>query len=180
VEKAAPLPEFQAGPATVAASLPDAPALEQEPCAPPDPGTAAHSAAQRSSPEDPGSPHLEVEPPQGHPPSRLSSLRSLLLGIDSLRTRTATLTPPEEEHQTSASASTSAAAAEREPGDLRPILNPFTENWSPFSDQMPSGLSVKPEFFPVRNGETPDDLDRAARSNWIEIPSESDDPFKRH
>jgi len=176
VEETAPVHEPHAGPEPEPASLPDAARFpDPEPYELPDLDASAHIATLRFDPgaDRPSPSHSESDPQHGHPASRLSGLRSLLLGIDSLRTRTATMTPPEEESQTPAT------PHEREPGDLRPIVNPFTENWSPFSEQMPSGISVKPEFSPLRPAETPGDLDRASRSNWIEIPAESDDPFKR-
>jgi hypothetical protein len=137
---------------------------------------AAHIAAAARESRRPDPPHPASDPEQAHPQSRLSGLRSLLLGLESRRARTATMPPPEEEEEIET------PPPDPEPGDLRPIVNPFTENWSPFSDPIPPGITMSPEFFtpnraPVSS--TPEDLDRAARTNWIEISSENDDPFDR-
>jgi hypothetical protein len=137
---------------------------------------AAHIAAAARESRRPDPPHPGSDPEQAHPQSRLSGLRSLLLGLESRRARTATMPPPEEEEEIET------PPPDSEPGDLRPIVNPFTENWSPFSDPIPPGITMSPEFFtpnraPVSS--TPDDLERAARTNWIEISSENDDPFDR-
>jgi hypothetical protein len=175
-ETAVEEPGEEAQPESESASLPEAFQAEDPRSFELSGLAAAHVAAAARESRRPDPPHPASDLEQTHPQSRLSGLRSLLTGLESRRARTATMPPPEEEEESET------PSPAPEPGDLRPIVNPFTENWSPFSDPIPAGITMEPEFFtpnraPVSS--TPEDLERAARTNWIEISSENDDPFDR-